>query len=249
MGAISRRPAEHLAHVLAIAAATAFAIGVGAPALAQEPAAAAFGATTLDLSAQGEVKAEPDIADLSVGVTSRGATAAEALASQRARMASTVAALKAEGVAAPDIQTSALSLNPQYSDEDRGQRRLTGYEATNMMSARLRDLKRVGAVVDAVVAAGADRIDGLTFGIADPAPLQDEARRRAVRALQARADLYAQATGYRVKRLVRLGEDAAIEPQPMMRGMVVVTGARRTPIETGELTVRVTVSAEYELAR
>lgn len=211
-----------------------------------------FHATTLSLSAYGETQAAPDMASLHVGVTSDGTTAAAAMAANAAQMSRVIAALKAAGVAAKDIQTSGLNLNPQYVYAQNQPPRLTGYQASDQVSVRVRDLPRLGTLVDATVGAGATQINGVSFGLADPTAAQDAARQDAVHSLAARAELYAKATGYRVVRLVSLSEGAAPviqPPQPM-----VFTAAKRmavptTPVEAGELDVRLQVNAVYELAR
>ena len=161
-----------------------------------------------------------------------------------------MAALHAQGVAQTDIQTSQLDLQPQYVDDGKAPRRLTGYRASNTVSVRLHDLARVGAVLDALVAAGADQVDGVSFALADPQPAEDQARRLAVKALQAKAELFATAAGYRIQRLVRLSESGSYAPAPMLAG-VMVSARRRasTPVAAGALTVRAAVSGEYELQR
>jgi uncharacterized protein len=234
-----------------LAAGAALALMAGsAPmaAQAQDDGGAEFRATTLHLSAEGEVKAKPDQAVINVGVRVEAPTAAAALAQNRTQMNAALAALKAQGVPEADIQTSNLNLEPQYSF-DKGTRHLTGYQAANTVSAKLHEMKRIGGVVDALVAAGANQIDGINFEVADPKPLEEAARRDAVRALQAKADLLAQAAGYRVQRLVRLSEGGGVQPVPMMRMAVAASAVREsTSVEPGELTVRVTVSGTYELS-
>ena len=216
---------------------------------AQDPAAGEFHASTLSLSAQGEVQVRPDLATVNVGVGDDAATAAEALARNRSRMGSVVAALRRLGVADVDVQTSELTLEAQYVDDGKTPRRLSGYHVANTVAVRLHDLSRAGSVLDALVAAGADQVNGVGFALADPQAAEDQARRLAVKALQAKAELYAAAMGYRIQRLVRLSEGGDSSPVPMMARMMVRAGPTPTPVEAGELTVRVQVSAEYELTR
>jgi uncharacterized protein YggE len=103
-------------------------------------------------------------------------------------------------------------------------------------------------VIDAVSAAGANQINGISFGLKDPQDAQDEARRMAVKALAARAALYAEATGYHIARLVNLSEaaEASVQPRPMF---AMAKAAAATPVEPGELDVRIAVSGLYELAK
>jgi uncharacterized protein YggE len=240
-------PAAALAGVIAAAAPAAFAQAVPPPA-----ADSAFRATILSLSAFGETRAAPDMATITLGVTTDAAQASEAVAANARQMAQVLAALKRGGVAERDIQTSQLSLDPQYLYQERLPPKLTGYRATNQVSVRVRDLSRLGQAVDAVVGAGANQLGGISFGLSDPSAAEDAARREAVKALQAKADLYGQATGYRVLRLVSLTEGAALAPSPPVP-MAVMASARfdkaETQVSPGEMRVRIDVSAVFELGR
>ena len=235
-----------------VAVAIAILLGTGAAA-AQTAPRTAFDATTLELSAEGVVKAAPDIAYITLGVTTTGPTAAAASLAERTRMAATVAALKARGIEAKDIQTSGLSLGAQYEFPQNAPRRLTGYQASNRVTIVVRALDRTGAAIDAAVSAGATDVEGISFDIADPKPLQDEARRRAVKALGDKAQLYASATSLRILRLVSLGETSGDpRPQPMMKAAMFARSADAAPatsVEPGEVEVRASVNATYELGR
>lgn len=209
-----------------------------------------FRATTLNLAAFGETQVAPDIATISLGVTTQGRTAAQALSDNATRMTQVMAALRAAGIAAKDIRTSGLNLNAQYAYDQGQAPRLTGYQAVNQVTITVRDLARLGAAVDATVGAGANQVNGISFGLADATAAENAARESAVRALQAKADLYARATGYRVSRLVSLSESGGEGPRapaPMM-AMARMQKAD-TAVSPGELTVRVDISGLYELAR
>lgn len=210
---------------------------------------AAFHATTLHLEASGEAKATPDMASITLGVTTQAPGAAQAMRANAERMSAILAGLRAQGLAERDIQTSNLSLNAQYVYAQNEPPKLSGYQASNDVSVTVRDLAKLGPVIDAVSAAGANQINGISFGLKDPQGAQDEARRAAVKALNAKADLYAQATGYRIVRLLSLSEGGG-EP-PMRPGPVfaMAKAAAPTPVEAGELNVRIDVSAVYELAK
>lgn len=237
------------------AAATIALAGGAAPAAgawAQVPDnAAVFHATTLNLSAFGETRIAPDIATITTGVVTTHGRAAEAMRLNRERMTAVVAALRAAGIAERDIQTSSLTLDAQYVYPENQQRRLTGYQASNLVTITVRDLPRLGATVDAVVSSGANEINGIAFDIANPQAAEDAARRAAVKALEAKAALYAGATGHRVSRLVSLSESGGYTPAPP-RPMVMMrmqAEAASTPVQPGELRVRVDVQAVYELAK
>jgi uncharacterized protein YggE len=222
-------------------------------ALAQTPAAeAAFRATTLNLSAQGEVRRAPDMATITLGVQTDGATAAEAMRANAAKMTQVIASLKRAGIDPKDIQTSGLQLNPQYVYQENLPPRLTGYQATNQVTIVVRDLSKLGQVVDASVNSGATNVGGISFGIDKADAAEDAARLEAVKALQAKADLYAQALGYRVARLVTFSESGGYAPQPPMPMASFARAEMKdasTPVEAGELKVTIGVSATFELVK
>ncbi|HXU99603.1 MAG TPA: SIMPL domain-containing protein [Caulobacteraceae bacterium] len=218
--------------------------------LRAEVPAGGFAATTLELTASGQIDLPPDVATITLGVNLTEGTAGEAIRANAARMAQVVAAVKAEGVADRDIRTSQLSLSAQYADTPSGPPRLTGYQASNQVDVQVHDLTNLGRVVDAVVAAGADSIGQLSFGLANPGAAEDSARVAAVKALEDKAALYARATGYRIGRLVNLSEGGGYRPGPPMPMMAMAARANiATPIESGQITVRIEVSGLFELTR
>lgn len=225
-----------------------------APAQTQPPGAAdaKLQATTLNISAYGEVKADPDQATITLGVQTDAPTAAEAMRLNAERMSRIAAALRRAGIAEKDIQTSSLSLNAQYQYEERQPPRLTGYQASNQVTVSVNELDRLGRTLDATVSAGANQIQGIGFGLKTPEAAMDQARMLAVRALQAKAQLYATATGRRIGRLVNLSEGGGYAPvpppRPMYRmDMAVAAAAPETTVAPGQLTLRADVSGLYEL--
>jgi uncharacterized protein YggE len=209
----------------------------------------AFRATTFTFSASGETAIAPDMATISLGVTTDGATAGEALKANSARMSQVIAALKKGGIEARDIQTSGLNINPQYVYKEGEAPRLTGYQVSNQVTVIVRDLSRLGQAIDATVNAGANTVGGIAFGLQNPDAAEDAARMDAVKALQHKAELYARATGYRIVRLVTLNEGGGYQPPPPMPMAVRGFAKDATPVEAGELKVRIEVSATYEVAR
>lgn len=230
------------------------AAGAAVLALSAVPAAAqgndaAFRATTFNLSASGETEIAPDMATITLGVQTEGASAAAALSANGLAMNKVIAALKKAGVAERDIQTSNLNVNPQYVYEQNQPPRLTGYQASNQVTILARDLSKLGQTIDAAASAGANTVSGISFGLQNPQKAEDEARVKAVAALKAKSDLYARATGYKVVRLVSLNEAGGYTPSP--RPVAMFAYAKRemadsTAISGGELKVRVEVSATYE---
>ena len=225
-----------------------------AAALAQAQTAsdAAFRATTLTLSSQGSTRTAPDQAQVSLGVVSEGATAAAALAANTQQMTRVVAALRRAGIEERRIQTSSLNLSPQYTYAENQPPRLRGYQASNQVTVTVDDLSRLGPVVDATVASGANQVNGIGFGLRNTDAAADAARRQAVENVRRRAELYAQATGLRLLRLVNLTESGGYQPQPPVRfaRMEMAQAAdASTPVAPGEVEVRVDVTATYELGQ
>ena len=250
MTALTSRPMPPLTAAFALTAALLTG-AAAAPAFA-DTADAAFRATTLNLSASGESKVTPDLATITLGVQTDGATAAGAMSANAVQMNKVIAALKKAGIAERDIQTSNLSVNPQYVYVENNPPKLSGYQANNQVTIQVRDLTKLGQTVDATVGAGATNVGGISFGLQDPKAAEDAARLDAVKALQAKADLYARATGYKIVRLVSLGEGGGYTPSPPpmpMYAMARMDKAESSPVSAGELKVRVDVSATYELAK
>ncbi len=214
-----------------------------------EPLVPAAG-TVLDVSAEGRTTRVPDLATIRAGVVSQGATAAAALSDNAQRMARVLAAVKRAGVADRDIQTATVQLQPQYRYGDNVPPTITGYQATNTLSIRFRDIARSGTVLDALVAQGANQIDGPNLSIDNPDAALDEARTDAVRRARARAELYAKAAGMRVARIVSItenGQDAGGPERPMMLQAMARDAAPKTSIAPGERDVTVNVSVRFLL--
>lgn len=225
-----------------------------APAFAQvQPEQMVQPAPSLNLSAAGEVRLAPDMATLIFGVVTEAASAAEAMQLNARRMIGVSAALRRAGIAERDIQTAGLSLSAQYDYVQNEAPRLRGYQASNRVTVIVPDLARTGEVADAVVAAGVNQIDGVSFGLQDPSAAEDQARRLAVRALQAKAALYAEALGVRlggIRSLTEGGGYAPPPPMPMYRMAAMAESMdASTPVSGGELTVRVDITGVYDLER
>jgi uncharacterized protein YggE len=193
------------------------------------------------------------VATISLGVMTAGRTAQAAMQANALKMTQVVEALKRAGVAGKDIQTSNLNLNPQYAYVENQPPRLTGYQASNQVTVTVHDLARLGQAVDATVTAGANQVHGISFGLDDPTAAENAAREAAVKALAAKADLYARATGHRILRLVTLSEGASSYPMPPPMPMAEMASMRMqkadTSISPGEMKVRVDVTGLYELTR
>ena len=207
---------------------------------------------SLNLSAYGEVKAAPDMATINFAVVTEAATAAEAMTQNAARMNAVMTALRRAGIEARDVQTSGLNLSAQYDYVQNEPPRLRGYQASNQVTVIINDLTQVGSTADAVVAAGVNQINGIGFGLKDPSAAENEARRLAVRALQAKAALYADALGVPlggVRSLTEGGGYSPRPPTPMYARAEVAMDAGSTPVAPGELTVRIDITGVYDLNR
>lgn len=204
--------------------------------------------TRLDIAATGESRRTPDIANVTAGVVTQAGTAARAMTDNAARMTATLAALRQAGIANRDIRTESIRLSPQYRYADNQPPVPTGYQASNSVSVRLRDLTGAGAVLDALVAAGANQIEGPELSVDHPEAALDEARTAALAIARARADLYAKAAGLRVVRIVRIGEESGGGPAARPMAMMATGGKRAaTPVEAGEETLAVTLQVTFEL--
>lgn len=218
-----------------------------APAMADDPVL-----STLDISSTVEVKADPNIAIISAGIVTSAPTAAAAMHDNAAGMTEVYSALKAAGVDEKDIQTSGINLQPQYDYRQNETPRVTGYQASNTLRITLRDLANVGTTLDSLVAQGVNQINGPSFTIDNPDAVLDKARTEAVKKAADRAELYARASGLKVRRILSISENAHYnEPQPrpmMMRAMAMESGGASTPVAPGQLGLSVTVNLRYEIA-
>lgn len=234
-----------------LAAALALAM-IGTPAMsdAQEIQARTINGTRLDLQARGESRVVPDIAVISAGVLTQSADAATAMRDNAARMARVFAALKKAGIADKDIQTQSVNLSPQYRYANNEVPVITGYQANNTVTIRFREIGKSGAVLDALVKEGANQINGPSMTVENPEAAQDAARLEAMKKLRARANLYAQAVGLKVSRIVQLSESIEYGggPMPMMaRAAMADMAEAKTSISAGEQAIGITVSAVFEL--
>ncbi len=214
---------------------------VGAKTHAAEP-------SSIVVSGTGQVAAAPDTGFLSAGVVSEAETAGDGVRANNTAMQRVLSALDAAGIAKKDVRTERFQVHPVYADRmpaSRERPRITGYRVSNQVAVRVRDLEKVGAVLDELVGAGANEIGGISFAIGDPAPLLDEARKRALADARRKAELYAASAGVGLGRLLELSEDGGM-PGPMPR-MAQMSAAESVPIATGELELAVTVRARYAI--
>lgn len=229
---------------------------LAAAAIAMPAAAAEVHVTSqgplVELSVTETVKARPDIAEVSAGVTSEAPTAVAAMAANAQAMDAVIARIKALGIAADDIQTTGINLGAQYDyNQARGRPVFRTYQASNRVSVTLRDVKRAGPVLDALVAAGATDIGGPSFSIDDDTAPRAQARKAAFEKAQRQATEYARWAGYSGVRLISISEAVNPgRPMPMaeMRAMA-DADQKSTPVEPGLVGTAVTVTVSFEMTR
>ncbi len=208
----------------------------------------------LSLSVSEAVESAPDMATINTGVQTSALAAKDAMTQNAAQMDKLIAALLKGGIERKDIQTSGINLSPRYDYSNRKDGegpRFLGYEASNQLTVQVRKLDRAGELVDAMVAAGATNINGPSFGIAEPDKLLDQARTKALKTAQARANLYAQATDYRSAKLIAISESGGFQtPVPVfgMRAMA-AEAAPQTKIEPGQISSSISLNVQYVLER
>jgi uncharacterized protein YggE len=208
-------------------------------------------ATLLSVSAQAEAKRVPDVATISAGVVTQAADANAAMRANAVQMDKVMAAIKAAGIAERDIQTSGINLNPQYKYVENQQPTITGYQASNTVSIKVREIGKLGEVLDALVASGANQVNGPSFEIDQPEAVYDEARRAALEKAQQRAQMYAKSLDLKVRRIVSISEGGGFQPpRPMM--MAKAAGfdrAESSPVSPGETTLTANLDVVFELGR
>lgn len=226
------------------------AAAMAAPSVAEaQTAQPVINGTRLDITARGDVRRVPDIAIISAGVVTNAADAAGAMQDNATRMARVLAALKKAGVAAKDVTTSSINLSPQYRYVENQAPVVVGYQASNQVTVRFRDIAKSGTILDALVKEGANQINGPTLTLDKPEAAQDEARVEAIKTARARADLYANAVGMKVKRIVSISESEGYSggPVPVMAVRNMAAAEAKTDIMPGEQSVSVNVSVVFEL--
>lgn len=225
---------------------------LAAPALAQS----APSLPTISVDGRGEVTASPDTAYINSGVTTQAATAREALDDNTAAMTQLIDTLKAAGIEERDIQTSGFSVSPNYVYSDVRDAlgytqppKISGYTVSNTVNVRVRNIDILGDVLDKSVTVGANTINGISFAVADPSELYDQARKLAFEDALAKARLYADAAGVDLESVRSISESQAYAPpQPyMMREAALGASDRAVPIQSGELTFSINVQVSWEI--
>lgn len=210
--------------------------------------ASAQDSARITVTGEGRVEAQPDMATIQLGVTTQAATAAEAMASNSAELSAVLDRLLAAGIEPRDVQTTGLSLNPNWDNSYTGEGapKITGYVASNMLTVRVRAIETLGSVLDAAVKDGANTLNGVSFGLADPAPALDEARKLAVADALARATLFATAAGVALGPVISITEGGGYgAPVPMFK--LEAARSDSVPVAAGEISTAASVTMVFGL--
>ena len=235
------RTSIRIATVLAALTAGALVLGgVGAA-----PAGAATRERTITVVGTGQVKGTPDVADLSIGVEAQAASAVEALSTVNDRAQKVLDVLHDAGVDDADIQTSGLSVNPTYDDRSH----IDGYAASNSVVARIRDLSKAGAIVDAAAAKAGDniRVNSITFSIDDDSALLAAARTKAVKRARAQAAQLADAAGVSVGDVLTIDEQTTASPYPYPYAAADSAAGASAKVSPGTETLSVTATVVFAI--
>jgi uncharacterized protein YggE len=195
------------------------------------------------VTGEATIAVAPDSAMIRIGVSSQDKTAREASDANARQMTAVLAAIKSNNIADRDIQTSRLSLQPQYDPNKSGTARLTGFQATNQVTVRIRDIGNLAAVLDSAISAGANEMSGIEFIVSEQSKLLDRARDDAIADAHRKAELYAKAAGSKLGHVVAISEEGSAPPPRPMQAL----RAGAVPISPGEQTLRAAVTVSYEL--
>jgi uncharacterized protein len=200
----------------------------------------------------GESSGKPDLAHIQVGVVTEAATAAEAVRKNNEAMNRLMAMIRKRGIEEKDIQTVQFNVSPRYRYDKTQQEppTIAGYQVTNEVHVKLRRLSTLGEFMDETVSLGANQIRGISFDVAEPAKLYDEARRKAMADAQHRAMIYAEAADLKLGKPITI-EEQAERPGPYPVARMDSAVAKAVPVASGEqaFTIRVTVTFAVAEAR
>ncbi|MEJ0097311.1 MAG: SIMPL domain-containing protein [Bauldia sp.] len=225
--------------------------GLAAALLFALPAFADTPTPTLSANGQGTEMVVPDIATVSIGVVSRAKTASAALGQNSTDLARAIAAIQAAGVADKDIGTSGLSIDPVYQQPADGQAQTTlpaiiGYSVSNSVTVTIRDIAKSGGILDAVVSAGANQVNGISFDVSDPKAAHDASLKAAIADALARGQLMADAAGVKLVRVLSVSTSEGGMPRPVFAAMAFK--AAPVPVMPGQQSLDASATVTWEIA-
>lgn len=205
---------------------------------------------SITVAGHGEVQVVPDLVAITVGVSTEAKTAEEALQANTAKMTELIKSLKSFDIKDKHIQTSNFSVSPQQIFDPNGKPpRLVGYIVSNQVTVKVLEVARLGSILDAVVKAGGNQIQGINFSVADPKPHLEQARTKAISDAKDRALTYANAAGVKVGKPLSISEQSVAPPRPMYAmGARMAVASADVPIAAGEQTIDANVTVTYEIA-
>jgi uncharacterized protein YggE len=202
---------------------------------------------TINVSGTGRVSTQPDVAVVRLGVETEAEEAAAALEQNNTQMQAVMAALEEAGVAAEDIQTHVVRLNPRYEEPAQGATvELVGYRATNLVEVRTQDLDTLGELVDAAIQAGGNRVEGIQFEVSDPSDLLDQAREAAWNDALDKAEQLVDLSGAELGDVMTISESSRT-PRPVVDAAMGAREAAQVPIAPGTQTIEVDVHVTWFL--
>jgi len=218
-----------------------FALLIAVAALSPLAARAADKAVTV--TGEATLSVAPDTAIIRIGVTSQGKTAREASDANAQKMTAVLATIKESGIPDRDVQTSRLTLQPQYDPNKAGPARLLGFQVTNQVTVKIRDIEKLPNILDKAIGAGANEMSGIEFVVSDQSKLLDQARDEAIADARRKAELYAKAAGAALGPVVAIAEEGVANPPRPIAAM----RATAVPVAPGERELRAVVSVSFEL--
>jgi hypothetical protein len=225
------------------------AVFISGAALAQTSDSAAARPPSLTVTGTGESHGKPDFAQVQVGVVTEALTAAEALKKNNEAMGQLIVMIRKRGIEEKDFQTTQFNVTPRYKYDKNQQEppKIAGYQVVNEVRVKVRNLTVLGAFLDETVSLGANQVRGISFGVAEPVQLMDEARRKAMADAQRRARVYAEAAGLKIGKPTRIEEQAGGRPGPYPVARMDAAAASAVPVATGEQTFSVSVTVSYAI--
>jgi uncharacterized protein YggE len=204
---------------------------------------------SITVAGTGESHGKPDFAQIQMGVVTEALTAAEALKKNNEAMSQLIVMIRKQGIEDKDLQTVQFNVSPRYRYDKTQQEppKIAGYQVTNEVHVKVRNLTTLGAFLDETVSLGANQIRGISFGVAEPAQLMDEARKRAMADAQRRARVYAEVAGLKIGKPIRIQEQAGGRPGPYPVARMDAAAASAVPVAPGEQTFSVTVTVSYAI--
>jgi uncharacterized protein len=205
---------------------------------------------SISISGHGEMRAVPDLASISIGVTTQATSAREALDGNTKAMKALLDTLRGAGIEARDMATSNFSVGPRldYGNNNGQPAKVVGYDVNNMVTITVRKLEDLGGLLDVAVSTGSNTINGISFSVGKPEAILDDARKAAVKDARRKAELYATAGGFRLGNIIRVNEGSAVmPPMPYQAKFSRAESAADVPIAQGEQVLAVDVNITYEI--